>query len=95
MTRHVDWPEQKSKLVPLPWSKEQVRELFKSFDKDGDGKLSKEELKAAFRKLGSWWSSFRARRALRYVDSNDDGQISKEEFNDLVNYALECGYLIR
>ncbi|KAL6216576.1 hypothetical protein ACLB2K_009799 [Fragaria x ananassa] len=70
---------------------EQVRQLFKSFDRNGDGKLCKEELKDAFRKLGSRWSSFRARRALRYVDSNDDGHISKEEFNDLVNYALECG----
>lgn len=80
------------KQAEIPWSEEQVRQLFKSFDRNGDGKLCKEELKDAFRKLGSRWSSFRARRALRYVDSNDDGHISKEEFNDLVNYALECGY---
>ncbi|XP_050365715.1 probable calcium-binding protein CML41 [Argentina anserina] len=89
------WPEQvviNRKLAEIPWTKEQVRQLFKSFDKNGDGKLSKKELKAAFRKLGSRWSSFRARKALRYVDSNGDGDISKEELNDLVNYSLECGY---
>lgn len=87
------WPEVNVKPgTQVPWSKDQVCQLFNSFDKNGDGKLSKEELKAAFRKLGSRWSSYRASRALRHVDSNGDGLISKEEFNDLVNYALECGY---
>lgn len=88
------WPEQKAAIrkVPVPWSKEQIGDLFKSLDKNGNGKLSKEELKAAFRKLGSRWSSYRARRALRHVDSNGDGFISNEELNDLVNYALERGY---
>lgn len=96
MVRDVNvpnWPEVNGKLpTQVPWSKDQVCQLFKSFDKNGDGKLSKEELKAAFRKLGSRWSSYRASRALRYVDSNHDGVISKEEFNELVNYALELGY---
>ncbi|KAK9946518.1 hypothetical protein M0R45_011981 [Rubus argutus] len=81
-----------NKKAPVPWTKEQVRDLFKSLDKNGNGKLSKEELKAAFRTLGSRWSSYRARRALRHVDANGDGFISNEELNDLVNYALERGY---
>lgn len=96
MVRDVDVPyrpEVNMKVATqVLWTNEQVSKLFKSFDKNGDGKLSKEELKAAFRKLGSRWSSHRARSALRHVDSNHDGLISKEEFNDLVNYALECGY---
>ena len=81
-----------NKKVPAQWSPEQVCDLFKIADKNGDGKLSKEELKAAFRRLGSRWSSFRARRALRHVDANGDGVISNEELNDLINYALQCGY---
>ena len=78
--------------VPRTW--EQVMDLFNSFDKDGDGMLSKEELKAAFRELGSRWGGFRARRALSHADANHDGLISKEEIKDLVNYALECGYAL-
>ncbi|KAK9946519.1 hypothetical protein M0R45_011982 [Rubus argutus] len=93
MVRVVHVPEVNVKHpTQVPWSMDHVCQLFKSSDKNGDGKLSKEELKAAFRKLGSRWSSYRASRALRYVDSNHDGVISEEEFNELVKYALELGY---
>ncbi|PRQ27677.1 putative EF-hand domain pair protein [Rosa chinensis] len=87
-------PEQKAiKKVPIHCiSKEQVCDFFKRFDGNGDGKLCKEEIKAAFRKLGSRWSSYRARRALDHADSNGDGIISNEELDDLINYALDCGY---
>ncbi|KAH0989931.1 hypothetical protein GBA52_001414 [Prunus armeniaca] len=78
--------------VQIPWTKEQVMAEFKRLDKDGDGRISKEELKAAFDKFGSRWSSFRAWRALCHADANKDGYISKEEFTDIVNYALKCGY---
>ncbi|CAN6583249.1 unnamed protein product [Malus baccata var. baccata] len=73
----------------------QVLNLFNSFDKDGDGMLSKEEVKEAFRKLGSHWGGFRARRALRHADANRDGLISTEEINDLANYTLKCGYTLK
>ncbi|KAB2614368.1 calcium-binding protein CML10 [Pyrus ussuriensis x Pyrus communis] len=82
------------KPARVPRTREQVVDLFNSFDKDGDGMLSKEELKAAFRELGSRWGGFRARRALSHADANHDGLISKEEIKDLVNYALECGYTL-
>ncbi|KAL6296268.1 hypothetical protein ACE6H2_004410 [Prunus campanulata] len=76
----------------IPWTKEQVMAEFKTFDKDGDGRISKEELKAAFYKFGSRWSSFRAWRALCHADANKDGFISTEEVTDLVNYVVKCGY---
>lgn len=87
------WPGVNWKPVTqVPWSKVELHQLFKSVDKNGDGKLSKEELKEAFRKLGSRGSSFRAGRALHHADSNGDGLISEEELDDVVNYAVECGY---
>ncbi|KAB2614366.1 calcium-binding protein CML10 [Pyrus ussuriensis x Pyrus communis] len=85
----------RSQPAGVPWTREQVLNLFNSFDKDGDGMLSKEEVKAAFRKLGSHWGGFRARRALRHADANRDGLISAEEINDLANYALKCRYTLK
>lgn len=78
--------------VQIPWTKEQAMAEFQRLDKDGDGRISKEELKAAFTKFGSRWSSFRAWRALSHADANKDGFISMEEVTDLVNYAVKCGY---
>ena len=81
------------KVQIIPWTKEQMMEVFKSFDKDGDGRLSKEELKAAFKKFGSRWSSFRAWRAIWHADANKDGFISiDDEIGELTSYALKCGY---
>ncbi|PQQ15574.1 hypothetical protein Pyn_28967 [Prunus yedoensis var. nudiflora] len=84
--------EVKFREAHVPWRREMVVEVFKSFAKDGQ-QLSKHELKEAFDKLGSRWSTFRAWRALSYADANQDGLISNDhEFKALVNYALECGY---
>lgn len=82
------------KEVSVPWKREQLLKLFNSYDKDGDGRLSKDELKAAFRHLGSRWSSYRAGKALRKNDHNRDGFITQDELIDLVDYALERGYKV-
>ncbi|CAN6721550.1 unnamed protein product [Malus baccata var. baccata] len=93
MVREIRFPPTVvDKKVQIPRTKEQVMEVFKSSDKDGDGRLSKEELKASFKKLGSRWSSFRAWRALGHADANKDGFISMEEIGELLSYALKCGY---
>ncbi|KAB2614364.1 calcium-binding protein CML10 [Pyrus ussuriensis x Pyrus communis] len=93
MVREIHFPPKiVEKNVQIPWTKEQVMEVFKSFDKDEDGRLSKEELKASFKKLGSLWSSFRAWRALGHADANKDGFISMQEIGELISYALKRGY---
>ncbi|XVE94879.1 hypothetical protein REPUB_Repub02eG0048000 [Reevesia pubescens] len=71
----------------LPLSEEQVRGLLKRYDTNGDGRLSKKELKTAFHSLVVLFSGWRARRALRHADANGDGFISDEEMNELVRYA--------
>ncbi len=48
---------------------------FAKLDKDSDGKLSAEELKAAFKKKPEM-----AEKVLKAKDKNKDGSISKEEF---------------
>ncbi|KAI8014726.1 Polcalcin Phl p 7 [Camellia lanceoleosa] len=75
-------------------NEDQIKGLLKRYDKNGDGKLSKEELKDAFRDLGLKFSGWRAGKALRHADANGDGYISDEELNELVKYAMRWGFSI-
>lgn len=43
------------KPTSVLYTKDQLMNVFKSHDADGDGKLSREELKKAFKYLGSRW----------------------------------------
>ncbi|KAB1199681.1 putative calcium-binding protein CML10 [Morella rubra] len=82
------------KTVPLPYTGEQLRGMFKRFDTNGDGQLSRQELRNAFRSLGSAAPGWRAFRALGHADRNGDGQISEAELDNLVGYALKHGYTV-
>ncbi|CAK9168715.1 unnamed protein product [Ilex paraguariensis] len=77
---------------PLP--DDQLKGLLKRYDINKDGKLSRKELKEAFRSLGLKFSGWRARRALHHADANGDGVISEEEMNELVKYASRWGFII-
>ncbi|XP_059635380.1 calcium-binding allergen Ole e 8-like [Cornus florida] len=70
--------------VSVPLSEEQIKGLLKRHDTNRDGKLSREELKAAFKTLGLHFSGWRAQRALRHADANEDGFINEEELNELI-----------
>ncbi|XVE70060.1 hypothetical protein DITRI_Ditri10aG0041400 [Diplodiscus trichospermus] len=68
----------------------EILKLFKRCDVNNDGKLSEDEVKAAFRKLQSRFPSYRTQRAFKVADGNGDGYISEAELDELVNYVLEC-----
>ncbi|KAJ8762219.1 hypothetical protein K2173_007375 [Erythroxylum novogranatense] len=69
---------------------EELKTTFKHHDADGDGKLSREELKKAFQKLDSRFPGWRASKALQHVDTNRDGSISfDKEMDALVKYVME------
>ncbi|KAK7858610.1 calcium-binding protein cml39 [Quercus suber] len=82
------------KPTSVLYTKDQLMNVFKSHDADGDGKLSREELKKAFKYLGSRWCSYRTEQALRCTDANDDGYIDEKELERLVDYTLERQYTI-
>ncbi|KAK4859416.1 hypothetical protein QYF36_005047 [Acer negundo] len=73
-------------------TEEKLKILFKRFDTDRDGRLSKQELKDAFNSLGSRFSTWRAWRLLCLADANGDGYISEHEFDGLVKYCVKHDY---
>ncbi|CAI9115739.1 OLC1v1016729C1 [Oldenlandia corymbosa var. corymbosa] len=75
-----------------PLTEQQLKDLLRMADKDGDGSFSKDELVNAFRDMGSFFPGWRARQALQFADRNGDGQISLEEFNQLVAYVRKLNY---
>ncbi|KAB1199682.1 putative calcium-binding protein CML10 [Morella rubra] len=62
------------KTVPqLPYTEEQLRGMFKRFDTNRDGRLNRQELRNAFRSLGSAASGWQPFQAIGPADSNGDG----------------------
>ncbi|KAA8537744.1 hypothetical protein F0562_027676 [Nyssa sinensis] len=76
----------------LPLSKEKQKGILKQYDKDGNGRLSKKELKVAFHNPGLHFSSWRARKAFRQADANGDGYISEDEMKNLITYSSRWGF---
>ncbi|KAI9201404.1 hypothetical protein LWI28_022989 [Acer negundo] len=79
----------------LPYNETQLHGLFKRYDTDHDGRLSRKELTSAFHSLGSIFPGWRAWRALHHADANKDGYVSENEFQQLVNYAVKSGFLLQ
>ena len=54
--------------------------VFKAFDLNGDGFLSKDEIKEAMQKMGESADDDRVNEMLAEVDTNGDGKVDYEEF---------------
>lgn len=81
--------------MPIYSPSADLKRFFNKYDKNGDGRLDKEELKQAFKHLGARFPAWRAARALKHADANRDGVISLEETNALIEYILRKGFLIK
>ncbi|MCQ2821129.1 MAG: protein kinase [archaeon] len=58
-----------------------LEETFKMFDKDGNGSISREEIKMA---LGNSMDEKTLEDLIKEVDTNGDGEISLKEFKDMM-----------
>lgn len=77
-------------------SDEQLINIIKMYDSNGDNYLNKEDLKKLFQQLGSNAPRWRAARAIHHADKNGDGRIdmSTMELDQLVKYARKHGYTL-
>ncbi|KAF4361818.1 hypothetical protein F8388_016431 [Cannabis sativa] len=88
-----------TKLMPdvltHPYDDKQLKGIFERYDANGDGRLSKEELKNAFKSFGCFAPGWRAFRARHFADKNGDGFVDKGELDYLVQYAAKHGLSIK
>ncbi|KAL9702333.1 hypothetical protein quinque_005851 [Culex quinquefasciatus] len=61
-------------------NEDQLQEAFRIFDRDGNGRISAEELRVALRSFGEQLTEEELEELLREADVNSDGQIDYGEF---------------
>ncbi|KAK6266647.1 hypothetical protein QUC31_017484 [Theobroma cacao] len=59
---------------------EEMKEVFNKFDKNGDGKISRDELKSILSALGSPPSSDEVDRIMSMMDKDGNGYVDLDEF---------------
>ena len=78
----------------VPYTKEQLQEIFKRFDLNGDNFLSKAEVKKIFEYLKAYFPGLRTWQAMRKADTDGDGQIDQNELKNLINFVSSLNYKV-
>lgn len=64
-----------------------MTQVFKMFDKDGSGTISRDEIKEFFSMSGDGNEGF-VMELIEEVDKNGDGEISFSEFKDMMHKII-------
>ena len=73
---------------------DQVYEVFKNHDFDGNGELDVHELAAALQEMGLEWTQSRVEEFLAVLDKDDSKSLSWEEFKKLHTHALASNTVV-
>ncbi|KAL4226321.1 Calmodulin [Mactra antiquata] len=68
---------------------QEFREIFKLFDKDGDGTITTKELSTVMRSLGQNPSEEELRQMVKMVDSDNNGEVDFDEFLEMIARKLQ------
>lgn len=82
MSKKADSEERENERRCSLGSMEEVKKIFNKFDKNGDGRISRSELKDVLKALGSDISSDEVKRIMSEIDTDGDGYIDLEEFTN-------------
>jgi len=66
-------------------NEQELREAFKVFDKDGDGHISKAELKIVMKNLGENLTDAEIEEMINEADADGDGEVDYDEFVKMMN----------
>ncbi|PHU18879.1 hypothetical protein BC332_10030 [Capsicum chinense] len=83
-----------TRRVSYPLSDEQVKGMLMKYDKNRDGRISKQQVRLAFKEMGLHFCRWKAGKAVRFADENGDGYINEDEMSQLVHYASKWGIRI-
>lgn len=67
-----------------------MRYVFRSYDKDGNGLIDRQELKAVFEEMGKHFSDAELQRMIKLADQDGSGTLDYEEFINKVFW--KCGH---
>lgn len=76
-------------LVPAksPYTEEQLKQLFRMFDRDGNGFITAAELAHSMAKLGHALTADELTGMIKEADTDGDGRISFQEFSQAITSA--------
>ncbi|KAL3499975.1 hypothetical protein ACH5RR_039068 [Cinchona calisaya] len=77
-------PEQPAKS---PYTEEQLKQLFRMFDRDGNGFVTAAELAHSMAKLGHALTADELTGMIKEADTDGDGRISFQEFSQAITSA--------
>lgn len=67
----------------------ELKRVFQMFDRNGDGRISKKELKDSLEKLGMLIPDKELTQMIEKIDVNGDGWVDMEEFGELYESIME------
>ncbi|KAF6139082.1 hypothetical protein GIB67_010808 [Kingdonia uniflora] len=66
---------------------DEFKQWLKQFDRNGDGRISRDELREAIRSKGRWFTTWNSRQGVKSADANHNGFIDDNEIGNLLAFA--------
>ena len=69
----------------------ELRRVFELFDRDGDGRITREELAESLERMGMPAPGDEVAATIARIDADGDGCVDMDEFGDLYDAVMLCG----